>query len=241
MTTRHTQHLILEAAVELFNSSGTSEVSTNRIAEYCGVSRGNLHYHFHSKRELIRGILTRIGAEMACHWKEDMSHPTLVRLAEMFARQALLSHRYRFFYREQSYLLWSDSLLLQRYRDLVRRRVVALEGYFLELDRRNALTFGGNRGLIRSIVRGTWIIGDNWLNSVEFLEQELTPDSIQDGYELILDLFRPYLQDDRSARLQSRAAIRAQIDAYMSSVGRPTRDPGTKSEFRGDELVFTQS
>jgi AcrR family transcriptional regulator len=211
MATRHTQQIILDTAVELFNACGTPEVSTNRIAAVCGVSRGHLHYHFHTKQDLIQCILTRITAEMTSSWGEDLLHPNLMRLAEMFGRQALLTHRYRFFFREQSYLLRSDPLLLRRYRELTQRRVGALEEFFLELDRRSALRLKGDRELARSLVRGTWIIADNWLNSVEFLEPALTPDSIQAGYELILDIFRPYLDEERRVRQQSRTAIQAQI------------------------------
>jgi AcrR family transcriptional regulator len=216
MATRHTQQLIVNTAVELFNARGTPEVSTNRIAAFCGVSRGHLHYHFHTKQELIQCILTRITTEMASSWQEDLRHPNLVRLAEMFARQALLTHRYRFFFREQPYLLRTDPLLLQRYRELIRRRVVALEEFFLELDRRSAMRLQRDRELARSLVRGTWIIADNWLNSVEFLEQAPTPESIQAGYDLILDIFRPYLSDERRVRQLSRAAIQAQIAARES-------------------------
>jgi AcrR family transcriptional regulator len=211
MATRHTQQIIVDAAVELFNAHGTPEVSTNRIAAFCGFSRGHLHYHFHTKQELIQCVLMRITTEMASSWPEDLLHPSLVRLAEMFARQALLTRRYRFFFREQSYLLRTDPVLLQRYRDLIQRRVGALEEFFLELDRRSALRLQGDRELARSLVRGTWIIADNWLNSVEFLEQSLTPESIQAGYELILDIFRPYLRDEPRVRQQSRDAIEAQI------------------------------
>jgi AcrR family transcriptional regulator len=223
MATRHTQQIILDTAVELFNAWGTPEVSTNRIAAFCGVSRGHLHYHFHTKQDLVQCILMRITAEMTSSWREDLLHPNLVRLAEMFGRQALLTHRYRFFFREQSYLLRSDPLLLRRYRELTQRRVGALEEFFLELDRRSALRLQGNRELARSLVRGTWIIADNWLNSVEFLEPALTLESIQAGYELILDIFRPYLEDERRVRKQSRTAIQAQIASRETLRATPSR------------------
>jgi len=213
MATRYTQQIIVATAIELFNAHGTPEVSTNRIAAFCGVSRGHLHYHFHTKQDLIQCVLMQITAEMTSSWREDLLHPNLVRLAEMFGRQALLTHRYRFFFREQSYLLRPDPLLLRRYRELIQRRVGALEEFLLELDRRSALRLQGDRELARSLVRGTWIIADNWLNSVEFLEPAPTPESIQAGYELILDIFRPYLGDEPRIRQRSRTAIQAQIAA----------------------------
>jgi AcrR family transcriptional regulator len=226
MSTRHTQQIILDAAVELFNQWGTPEISTNRVAAYCGVSRGHLHYHFHTKQELIQCILARLSNEMAARWQEDLSHPTMVRLAEMFARQALLTQRYRFFFREQAYLLRIDPQLRQRYRDVVQRRVKALEGYFLELDRLGELCLGSDRELVRSLVRGTWIIADNWLNSVEFLEQDAALDAIAAGYELILDIFQPYLGNERHVRQISRIAIVAQIEAHATVLDLPVRAVG---------------
>ena len=51
MGTRTTQLRILQAALELFNEQGTAAVSANKIAERCGISKGNLQYHFKNKRD----------------------------------------------------------------------------------------------------------------------------------------------------------------------------------------------
>ena len=53
MGTRTTQLRILQAALELFNEQGTAAVSANKIAERCGISKGNLQYHFKNKRDII--------------------------------------------------------------------------------------------------------------------------------------------------------------------------------------------
>ena len=60
MGTRDTQTRIVDAAQLLFNEHGTAAVSTNRIAEYCGISKGNLHYHFRTKQEIIRCLFQRM-------------------------------------------------------------------------------------------------------------------------------------------------------------------------------------
>ena len=88
MGTRETQTRIIEAAIVLFNEHGTAAVSGNRIAEACGISKGNLHYHFRTKPEIIQSIFQRIVEEMNAGWYEDLLHPTIRHMAEMFARQA---------------------------------------------------------------------------------------------------------------------------------------------------------
>jgi AcrR family transcriptional regulator len=208
MSTRQTQSRIIDTALALFNEHGTAAVSTNRIAEACGISKGNLHYHFKNKSEIIESIFRRIVDEMNASWYQDHTQPTVRHMAEMFARQVLLIYEYRFFYREMPALLRDNPLLMQRYRDNRQRRMASLEEFFAELDRAGALCMNGDRELIRSLVHSTWIISDNWLNSQEFLGRPLDDQSVLAGYHLILDILRPYFVGDQDHIVdESRAAI----------------------------------
>jgi AcrR family transcriptional regulator len=208
MSSRETQLRIVATAVNLFNEHGTAAVSTNRIAETCRISKGNLHYHFRSKQEIVQHAFRQIVTVMNEEWNRDPLHPTLRHMAEMFARHALLAYRYRFFFREMPHLLRSDPLLLQRYRENRRRRELTLEQFFLALDKCAALHLSGDRRLIGSLLHSTWIIADNWLNSIEFMGREVTEESVIASYELILDIFRPYFRADEGRVLdESQAGI----------------------------------
>jgi AcrR family transcriptional regulator len=208
MTTRQTQSRILDSALALFNEHGTAAVSTNRIAEACDISKGNLHYHFRNKNEIVESIFSRIVDEMNAGWYQDHMQPTVRHMAEMFARQVLLIYDYRFFYREMPALLRDNSSLMRSYRDNRHRRMASLEEFFAALDRAGALRMNGDLGLIRSLVHSTWIISDNWLNSHEFLGRPLDEQSVLAGYHLILDILRPYFVGDQNHILdESRAAI----------------------------------
>ncbi|MFN8512060.1 MAG: helix-turn-helix domain-containing protein [Chloroflexia bacterium] len=55
-----TRERILDAALGLFNERGTAVVSTNHIAAACGISPGNLYYHFRNKEEIIRALFDRM-------------------------------------------------------------------------------------------------------------------------------------------------------------------------------------
>ena len=214
MATRETQARILDAAIELFNAHGTAAVSGNRIAEACGISKGNLHYHFRTKQIIIQSIFQRIVEEMNSGWYQDHLQPTIRHMAEMFARQVLLIYEYRFFYREMPALLRDDALLLRRYRDNRLRRMRVLEEFFLALDRCGALRFGGDRALVASLVESSWIISDNWLNSQEFLGRGMDEASVLSGYHLILDILRPYFVYDESKVVnESRLAIHHHLQA----------------------------
>ncbi len=213
MGSRETQTLIINTALQLFNEYSSGAVSTNRVAETCNISKGNLHYHFKTKKEIIQSIFKCICDEMNESWYQDHLNPTVEHMAEMFARQLLLIHDYRFFYREMPALLRSDPVLLIRYQENRDKRMKALEEYFTSLSRLNVLNFSNNDAMISSLVVSTWIISDNWLNYIEFKKYEATSGKILEGYEMILDILRPYFTRPWDEVLaESLAAIKGVVD-----------------------------
>lgn len=213
MGSRETQSLIIKTALRLFNEHSTGAVSTNRVAEACDISKGNLHYHFKTKKEIIQTIFKGISDEMNEGWYQDHLSPTVKHMAEMFARQLLLIHDYRFFYREMPALLRSDPVLLRRYQETRDKRMAALEDYFKELSRVGVINFKNNEPMINSLVVSTWIISDNWLNYIEFKKYEATSEKILEGYEMILDILRPYFTQPWDVVLaESLVAIKGVIE-----------------------------
>ncbi|MEJ1964705.1 MAG: TetR/AcrR family transcriptional regulator [Gammaproteobacteria bacterium] len=196
MGTRDTQSRIVNGAVDLFNEHGTGAVSLNRIAEHCLISKGNLHYHFQDKQEIIRCIFQRALNKMNAGWYSDHLAPTLEHMAEMFVRQLGLIIEYRFFYRELANLLRADRVLRERYADNRERRLGAIEQFFRALAARGLMSVPEDSKRLRSIVDVTWILSENWLNYVEFHDRPLTVESILEGYYEILEVLRPYLNAD---------------------------------------------
>ena len=191
MGSKETQALIISTALQLFNEHSSGAVSTNRVAEACDISKGNLHYHFKTKKEIIQSIFKGIDDEMNASWYQDHLNPTVTHMAEMFARQLLLIHDYRFFYREMPALLRSDPVLLRRYQEARDKRMIELEAYFKEMSRAGVMDFK-NESMIKSLIVNTWIISDNWLNYIEFKKYEPALEKIVEGYEMMLEVLRPY-------------------------------------------------
>ena len=196
MGTRSTQARILDAALELFNEFGTPAISTNRIADQCGISKGNLHYHFRTKQELIRALWQRAVEEMDGGWYSDHLAPTLEHMAAMFVRQLQLILRYRFFYREMANLLRCDKVLRQRFADNRTKRLKDLERFFRTLAAQGHIRLPADDRRLRSIIDITWILSENWLNYLEYHDREVTTDSISAGYHEILEVLQPYLTAD---------------------------------------------
>jgi AcrR family transcriptional regulator len=208
MGTRDTQLRILQAALELFNQRGTAAVSANRIAELCGISKGNLQYHFRNKREIVLALFQLAVDEMDRGWYRDHLAPTLEHMAAMFVRQLQLILKYRFLYRELADLLRLDPQLRRRFAQNRERRLRELERFMHALAGRGLMRLPADANRLRSIVDVTWIVSDNWINYLEYHDREVTTQTIIEGYYEILEVLRPYLcADPRQITQQSYRTI----------------------------------
>lgn len=206
MATKVTQLRILQAAIELFNAEGTAAISASRIAERCGISKGNLQYHFPNKRDVVFAIFQLAIAEMNAGWYRDHLEPTLEHMAAMFVRQLQLIVKYRFFYRELADLLRQDPLLRRRYAQNRERRLAVIEQFMQALADRGAMRLPADPKRLRAIVEVTWILSENWVNYIEYQDRETSCATIREGYAAILEVLRPYLCADPQ-QLTERASF----------------------------------
>ncbi len=211
MATRVTQLRILQAALELFNEEGTAAVSASRIAERCGISKGNLQYHFPNKRDVVFAIFQLAIEEMNAGWYRDHLVATLEHMAAMFVRQLQLIVKYRFFYRELADLLRQDALLRRRYAENRERRLGIIEKFMHALEARGLMRLPADPRRLRAIVEVTWILSENWVNYTEYQDRELTAAAIQEGYAAILEVLRPYLDADPQQLTEASSSTIAQL------------------------------
>ena len=77
-TTRNTQEIIVYAAKDLFYRKGFNATSYADIAELTGVGKGNIHYHFHSKDNILKAVikarLNNISAQLE-KWSLECATP----------------------------------------------------------------------------------------------------------------------------------------------------------------------
>ena len=127
MAAPKTRDRILEAALRLFNDEGLPAVSTHRVAAELGISPGNLHYHFKTKRLIVAWLFRRY---------EDRLEPCLAAAASATALDDLwLSlhltfeaiSEYRFIGRDMDHLLNESPGLEARAQALTARQLLAAQ------------------------------------------------------------------------------------------------------------------
>lgn len=192
MGTRETQNKIIDAAIRLFNATGVSSVSTSKIADAAGISKGNLHYHYSTKGEIIFAIWNRMESEIN-NWNDDDKNPTIHHMAAMVLRQYRQIWQYRFFYRELNILLEQEEELKYRFVRVRQRRMEAVLRFFQAMADNGVIRGDLSELELRDLIRISWIVSDFWLSFVSVEDDEIDVSTMEEGYRLILQLFKPIL------------------------------------------------
>ncbi len=220
MTSQKTQGRIKATAISLFNEFGTGSISIGRIASEVGISRGNLQYHYANKQELIRAIYQDIAKEVLSNWEGDDKQPTVSHMAEMFVRQLNYVWRHRFIYREMVLLVRADARLALQVRTNRARRIEAVIKFFKALVKNRVLKKTRGEESLRYLVIMTWIFCDNWLNFIEIQGSEINPETLQEGYDHIIEMLYPYLTiQARESIYESYELIRIRYQVLTESWG----------------------
>ena len=90
---------IIEAANRLFYMKGYNQTSFADVADELGISKGNLHYHFRSKDDLLEAIIglrMQVIESNLAQWGEEFADPKdkLRRFAQMLLNEEVDVIRY---------------------------------------------------------------------------------------------------------------------------------------------------
>lgn len=186
---------IVQVAIKLFNEAGVQNVSTHHIAAAADISPGNLYYHFKNKEAIVRAILE----VMIQDWDAVYQVPTdqsfsIAMLRELERTNFTLLWRYRFFYRELVVLLRHDPELAERYSAIQQQRLAQEVALVEALVAVGAVRAPNEPSELEQIFTSAWVISSFWLSHLEASGLPVTPERVEDGVELIVRLYAPYIQ-----------------------------------------------
>jgi AcrR family transcriptional regulator len=123
-----TPERILETALALFNGEGEPNVTTNAIADEMDISPGNLHYHFHRKRELVEALFARFEKDISrLLVPGDMRHANVVDAWMQLHMMFELMWDYRFIYRDLAQLLAKYPSIDRKVARLMHRKIAVMQ------------------------------------------------------------------------------------------------------------------
>ena len=189
-----TRQKILDTALRLFNQDGTADVSTNHIAEACGISPGNLYYHFRNKQEIIRELFQRMYAiwDKGLPMPQDRT-PTLDDLKTVVETNYQIIWEYRFAYRELVALLRQDAELRQGFLAVRQRGFDGFYKLFSAFVAAGVFRTPNDPQALNELQEVCWLISEFWITNLEVNGRHVDETAMQRGVSLMLRVLQPYL------------------------------------------------
>jgi Transcriptional regulator len=129
-----TKRAIFDAAIKIFSENGYGEATMDNIALEAGVAKGTLYYHFKSKEEIFKYIITEgmniitEQVETAVEKQEDI----FLKLREICRVQLSLVYQNRDFFKVIMSQLWGHEIRHLELRASIRKYISNIENYLNE-------------------------------------------------------------------------------------------------------------
>ena len=181
-----TKDRILDAALELFNEKGTTEISTHHIAAKCGISPGNLYYHFSNKEEIIRAIFHQALAFVSEQEKTLISTTEAAgsKIEMSLALLSSLNWRYRFLKRDLPLLLMNDQQLRELFHTIHQQQVDNLRRE-LNKSKSDGVIQHFSTTDINKLSKIFWLVALFWPTFLEVSGDAFSKENLDEGVDLI--------------------------------------------------------
>ncbi len=202
--------LILQHALELFNSQGVGDISSRHISEVMGISYGNLTYHFPKKDDIIMALFHQMHQDLDEQFmnvqKEihelDFMLKSLRQLLEVF-------HRYKFFFLGFAKLNRQLDELKGFAQQEFNERKILLRGIFNFLIEAGYMKPEKLEGHYDTFIHGLLLLFNSWIADAEFFYQGKEEDKIDYYLEILYSFMRPSL---------TKEGLKAFTEVYQRTV-----------------------
>ena len=190
-----TRERILQASLQLFNTQGERNVTTNHIASHLGISPGNLYYHFRNKPRIVAELFNEFERQMEVFYAlPDQITVNLNDKARYLEHLLEILWQFRFLHQGLEYLLESDPELAARYREFAQRSLGNTQKIYLAFAEVGILELNARQAETLSI--NVWIVLSSWmefLTTTQGIQMNLDERYMRRGIYQILILEEGYV------------------------------------------------
>lgn len=175
----NTKDKILNKALELFNSEGSSNISTNHIAKALDMSTGNLYYHFKNKESIIRTLLQRMIEEYDEVFRENFPKKEEIILESLLFDDTQTAIKYKFLYNELNILFKRDKELEAIFIENQTKREKVFNDIFKFLQEKEYIQKNISDFVLNNAIKIIW-----YLENFRFFRYELEGRDIKSTEDL---------------------------------------------------------
>lgn len=184
---------ILDKSRYLFNAEGVNNISLRKISLALKISQGNLNYHFKNKQDIIEALYFELTKKMDYNIKSLTSHLSPLSLMFLSAEKSMtIFYQYRFLIRDIYLIFRENEKIRLHYIQLQKFRKKQFMEMFKRMINQKILRSPEFQGEYERLYERINILGDNWINALELLKNEISNPVLY--YHLLLfETIYPYL------------------------------------------------
>ncbi|CAH0524434.1 TetR/AcrR family transcriptional regulator [Vibrio hippocampi] len=197
-----TRDRIVHTALEMFNSDGERNVTTNHISSQLEISPGNLYYHFRNKQEIVREIFSLYSKELIERFSPVQGQQESLGLLKHYLDSIFtLMWKYRFFYANLPEILQRDPELHTDYinvQDRLQGNLINILKAFVDM---NLLALKEKE--LKSLVVTLHLMAVSWLSyrSAMSPKTRITEEVVQQGMLQMINAVKPLATEKGSEQL----------------------------------------
>lgn len=189
-----TKEIILSTSLNLFNSSGLSQVTLRTIAKKMGISQGNLNYHFKKRDDIIETLyfqlVHRIDSTMLDLQKTKNPFQLLVSISKMIMTNF---YEYRFFMLDFVQIMRENEVVRKHYAELSIQREQQFSMLFNLLIENDLMRKEILPNEYQNLYKRFQILGDFWISDAEIINPNITKKTILTYSAVLIQAIFPYL------------------------------------------------
>lgn len=192
-----TKDRIIEASIELFNTQGERNVTTNHIASHLNISPGNLYYHFRNKEEIIRHIFGKYADHMQVSFEPVKPSQDAMQILTNYLDAVFSAlYHFNFLYDNLPVIMARDPELRTQYLQIHNKMMEKIHHLIVSMKAANVINVDSDdiddlANIIKQQVT-FWI--SYCKTSTE--QAEVTDQLIYQGLMKVLVLFKPYVTEE---------------------------------------------
>lgn len=192
-----TKDRIIEASIELFNSQGERNVTTNHIASHLNISPGNLYYHFRNKEEIIRHIFTKYADHMQTSFEPVKPSQDAMKILTNYLDAVFSAlYHFNFLYDNLPVIMARDPELRTQYLQIHNQMMEKIHHLIVSLQVAGLINIDNNDiDEFANIIKQQVTF---WISYIKTSEEEAEVNNpiLYQGLTKVLLLFKPYVTPD---------------------------------------------
>lgn len=157
-----TKQRILEGSINMFNEHGVANVRLQQIADECGISVGNLAYHFKNKEAIVSYVYNEIFQEFMMILSDYLPEETFMGIDRKLDNYYLFFMKYKFYFTDIFEIERNYPEIIGKWHQYINRMLLQIKGR-IDFDISRGMLIAQSNEMNELLANNIWMSIIFWL------------------------------------------------------------------------------